>query len=80
MLYKRPRKQGRIPTAQVDHVYLAVKNHVLGSSKQTRKQKPPGDKRKKNKKSKRARRRYVYGRTQDMFKSNPGQLAKYARE
>jgi hypothetical protein len=27
--------EGRIPTAQVDHVYLAVKNHVLGSSRQT---------------------------------------------
>jgi hypothetical protein len=30
--------EGRIPTAHVDHVYLAVKNHILGN-KRTHKQK-----------------------------------------
>jgi len=71
--------EGLIPTAQIYHVYQAVKKHVLGNNKKTQKQKSQEGKRK-NKKSKRAGRCYVYAKTKDMFKSNPAQLAKSARE
>jgi hypothetical protein len=71
--------EGLIPIAHVDHVYQAVKTHVLGNNKEPQKRKPQEGKRK-NMRSKRARKRYVYARTQDMFVSDPGQLAKSARE
>ncbi|XP_018319823.1 uncharacterized protein LOC108733232 [Agrilus planipennis] len=69
--------QGAVPQAHLDHIYECVLTYLLaGTGKGGRKQKHP----KKRARDRNAYRRYVYARTQDLYKKNPGLLAKYVRE
>ncbi|KAG7196443.1 hypothetical protein KM043_018829, partial [Ampulex compressa] len=66
-------QSGNIPQNEIDRIYeMAVSSFPSGN-----------DKRKQAKRrgtGKRARRRYIYAKTQDLYNKNPGLLAKYVRK
>ncbi|KXZ75867.1 hypothetical protein TcasGA2_TC034495 [Tribolium castaneum] len=66
---------GVFPQDRLDEMYERVLKVVNPDDTQER----PKRQRKKGK-SRNAFRRYVYSQTQDLFKKNPGQLARYVRE
>jgi len=70
---------GRIPTTHLDHVYEQVLEYIHTNSKGKRAQEGPRNRPQKNKEPKRSYKRYIYSRTQDLFKNNPGELARYVR-
>jgi hypothetical protein len=64
-----------LPQARLDEIYEHILNYLVFEDRKTK------DKRQKNRgRERRAFRRYVYARTQDIFKRNPGQLAQHVRE
>lgn len=63
---------GRIPTTHLDHVYEQVLEYIHTNSKGKRAQEGPRNRPQKNKEPKRSYKIYIYSRTQDLFKNNPG--------
>jgi hypothetical protein len=74
-------ENGQVPIEHIDHIYSQLESYIKGSTGDLEKHKDePGVKRIRHKnKGRRVRKRYIYARTQDMFKNNPGELAKYVR-
>jgi hypothetical protein len=71
----REAANGFFPQARLDEIYEHVLSYLVSEDRTTK------DKRQRNRgRGRRAIRRYVYARTQDLFKRNPGQLAQYVRE
>jgi hypothetical protein len=74
------RENGVFPTQQaIDKICEALVSHIQRNSK---KENDPECKtrRPKRKQSKRKKKRYAYGRNQEIYKKDPGVLAKYIRE
>jgi hypothetical protein len=71
-------ENGLVPQYHIDHIYRQVYLHIKGEvedekgSRNDRKMRKAGTRR-------RGRKRYRYARTQDLFKRNPGQLARHIR-
>jgi ribosomal protein S15P/S13E len=72
-------ESGRVPMQHIDHVYDQIISYIKGENSGPQNQKINKQKRRKGG-NKRAYRRYIYARTQDLYKRNPGELAKYVRE
>lgn len=72
--------EGRIPVAHLDHVYGMVIEHIIKNSKSMTGHKRSKNRLQRRKERKRPYKRYVYAKTQDLFKANPGKLARYVRE
>jgi hypothetical protein len=72
-------ENGRVPIQHIDHVYDQITSYIKGENSGPQNQKPNNPKRKKGR-SKRAYKRYIYARTQDLYKRNPGELARHVRE
>jgi hypothetical protein len=74
-------EDGLVPVEHIDHIYSQLESYikeVTGDLKDHEKE--AGVKRiRHKKKGRRVRKKYIYARTQDMFKNNPGELAKYVR-
>jgi hypothetical protein len=71
----RETANGFFPQARLDEIYEHVLSYLVSEDHTTK------DKRQRNRgRGRRAIRRYVYARTQDLFKRNPGQLAQHVRE
>jgi hypothetical protein len=77
---EKVRDDGVLPSQSfVDELFSLMVSHILqgstikkASRRKVRGQRPD--------KSKRKEKRYIYGRTQELYKKNPGVLAKYIRE
>jgi hypothetical protein len=69
----------RVPILHIDHVYDQVISYLKGENPGLQNQRSNKQKRKKGR-NKRAYKRYIYARTQDLYKRNPGELAKHVRE
>lgn len=63
----------------VDELYTALVAHILQGSTAKRASRRVSSKQRTST-HKRKRKRYVYGRTQELYKKNPGALAKYIRD
>ncbi|GJQ84515.1 hypothetical protein Trydic_g15415 [Trypoxylus dichotomus] len=78
LLYAKD-SDGQVPQAHIDHVYGALRSRLASKGgaqrEESRKRRSPteGPRR-------RPRRQYIYARTQDLYKKNPGLVAKYVRE
>ncbi|KAH0815220.1 hypothetical protein GEV33_007571 [Tenebrio molitor] len=71
----RETANGFLPQARLDEIYEQILNYLVSKDRKTK------DKRQRNRdRGRRAIRRHVYPRTQDIFKRNPGQLAQHVRE
>jgi hypothetical protein len=78
LLYAKD-ESGRVPIAHIDHVYDLIISHLKGKNSGSQNHKSGKQKLRKGR-SNRAYKRYIYARTQDLYKTNPGELAKHVRE
>ncbi|GJQ68522.1 hypothetical protein Trydic_g17092 [Trypoxylus dichotomus] len=78
LLYARD-CDGQVPQAHIDHIYGTLESHLASKGGAQR-----GESRKRRSPTEgprhRPRRQYIYARTQDLYKKNPGLVAKYVRE
>jgi hypothetical protein len=72
-------ENGQVPDQHIDYIYGTLVSYILHSNKTAEDMAPKKYKRKKGT-SRGARRRYIYSRTQDLYKNNPSRLAKCLRE
>jgi hypothetical protein len=72
---------GQVPTMHIDHIYQQVILHIKDIKGDTREPQAGSRKRgRKTGKGRKAGKRYIYARTQDLFQNNPGKLAKCVRD
>jgi hypothetical protein len=71
-------ESGRVPVLHIDHVYDQIISYLKSENPGSKNQKSNKRKRKKGG-NKRAYRKYIYARNQDLYKRNPGELARHVR-
>jgi hypothetical protein len=72
-------ENGLVPLEHIDYIYDQVAALIKATEAEAEEQAPSFKRKRYKGKSRRVRKRYIYARTQDMFKNNPGELAKYIR-
>jgi hypothetical protein len=71
---------GQVPTQHTDHIYEQVVLHIKDTNGNSIEPKASGKRERKKGKGRKARKQYIYARTQDLFQNNPGKLAKCVRD
>lgn len=72
-------EDGLLQTQHIDYIYEQLESHIRETASGPKEQEP-GVRRIRHKgKGRRVREQCIHARTQDMFKNNPGELAKYVR-
>jgi hypothetical protein len=72
-------ENGQVPTAHIDYIYDNIVSHIKAKKSEATGRQSVIRRIRKGR-TKRACKKYVYARTQDLYKRNPSKLAKYVRE
>jgi hypothetical protein len=80
MILEVKNNEGRIPISYLDHIYEIVIEHITRNRNRKIEHKRSKNRPQRRKERQRSYRRYVYAKTRDLFKANPGELARYVRE